>query len=237
VISGLLQTPVVGPAVRCGWAAVRWTWHRLGRRAAIRRYLRRHPVPKLHLGAGSPDLADWLNTDLFPGRLALVRLDATRPFPLPGGTFHCVFAEHMIEHVSPDGARRMLAEAHRVLVSGGWIRIATPDLLQVVRLRAEPQAPDVQRYLAEVAGRHGLGPEPLRAARAVNGLFYGHGHRHLYDEETLAAELANAGFRDIARRRPGESGLESLRGLEQHHRVIGVGPNDYETLVLEARRA
>jgi len=222
----LLKFPLIGPGIAALLA-------RLAARPLVGRYLRMHEIRKLHLGGSGLD--GWLNSDLFPTHWQTVRLDATKPFPLPTGSFAVVFSEHMIEHVSLAGARRMLAECHRVLRSGGRIRIATPDLARVVRIHGatDRTSKDYLRW----AIAHNRLPDDLPAdAVVINSLFHDHGHQFLYDEPTLAALLHATGFEEVRRYAPGESEQPELRGLEMHHHVIGQTANNFETLVLEARK-
>jgi predicted SAM-dependent methyltransferase len=118
--------------------AVRRTWWLGQRRSRIERYLGSHEVRKLELGTGQLAIEGWLNTDINPRfRRAgppVLFLDATRPFPFPDSTFDYIASEHVIEHVPYDDARFMLGECARVLRSGGRIRIATPDLAQLLSL-------------------------------------------------------------------------------------------------------
>ena len=52
--------------------------------------------------------------------------DATRPFPVPDGTAHVVFASEVIEHLA-DGAA-FLAAAERALAPGGVLILKTPNV-------------------------------------------------------------------------------------------------------------
>jgi hypothetical protein len=70
----------------------------IGSPRIIAAYLRNHPTGKLQLGAGSCDKEGWLNTDIEP-REGQAYLDITKPFPLPDGSMHIVFSEHVIEHI------------------------------------------------------------------------------------------------------------------------------------------
>lgn len=199
----------------------------------VRSYVNTHKVKKLHLGGnGHPE---WLNTDLFPSYWKTARLDATQPFPLPSSSFDLVFSEHMIEHVTLAGARRMLAECHRVLRRGGRIRIATPDLARVLSLYAATEAP-LQVYLRSSISHNRLSTDLPASVVVINSLFHDHGHCFLYDEETLSALLRAAGFQHLRRHVPGQSDYPELRNLEVHHHAIGHEANNFETLILEAQK-
>ncbi|HXC02384.1 MAG TPA: methyltransferase domain-containing protein [Opitutaceae bacterium] len=222
----MLKLPLIGPVVAGLFA-------RLAARPLISKYLHTHEVRKLHLGGSG--LPDWLNSDLCPSHWKIVRLNATQTFPLPDASFSFVFSEHMIEHVPVAGARRMLTECHRVLRPGGRIRLATPDLARVVQIHAATD-PTNQDYLRWAIAHNRLPADLPADAVVINSLFHDHGHQFLYDEPTLAALLRATGFEDVRRYAPGESDQPELAGLEMHHHVIGHAANNFETLVLEARK-
>ncbi|MBI5771139.1 MAG: class I SAM-dependent methyltransferase [Verrucomicrobia bacterium] len=235
-VAALFRVPLFGPAVQALWQFARRLVLHHGTAWAARRHLRTPGVRKLHLGAGGAGLPGWFNTDLFPERWPVMRLDATRSFPLPDAAFQFVFSEHMIEHLPLAGARHMVAECFRVLAPGGCVRLATPDLARVVRLHPAASTPEHQRYLAWSQRHNRLAADLPPAAVVINSLFHDHGHQFLFDEETLATLLRLAGFTDIRRCVPGESEHAELRGVEIHHLVIGVEANNFETLVLEGRK-
>src|ERR1700730_9017744 len=57
--------------------------------------------------------------------------DATRKIPVDDGSASVVYACHMFEHLTPLQADRFLGEVQRVLVSGGILRLAVPDLAKL----------------------------------------------------------------------------------------------------------
>lgn len=222
-------------AARASRSKVRRVANRVRRRPAIDRYLAASKPPrKLHLGAGPIALDGWLNTDLDPAAGAVL-LDVTRRFPFAEGTFDYVFSEHQIEHLTHEQGLRMLRESHRVLRPGGAIRVATPDLERLLSLLRR-EHPLADRYVEEIVRRFVPEADAPRPAYAVNNVLYGHGHRFVYDEDALRAALERAGFDQVVRRAPGESADAELRGLERHGGGENPELNEFDTLVLEARR-
>ena len=103
------------------------------RDAAFRAY-RNHPFLGLHIGAEFYVLENWFNTDLEPQKPGIYYIDANQPLPFPSHSFSFVFSEHMIEHISLLAGVRFFAECRRVLKPSGVIRIATPNLRNIVAL-------------------------------------------------------------------------------------------------------
>jgi|SRR6516162_4716974 predicted SAM-dependent methyltransferase len=197
-------------------------------------YLATTTVPKLHIGGGLHCLDGWLNTDvaLLPG---VVQLDATQPFPFAEAAFDYVFAEHMIEHVSFEGAMFMLRECYRVMKTGAVIRVTTPNLAAIVGLYSEHLSQLQRSYLGWFCKAH-LGPDcPATPARAVNAMFRLWGHQFIYDEETLADMFRKVGFGEISRCPLMQSEHRELQNLENVKRYPK-GLLDFESLALEARK-
>jgi predicted SAM-dependent methyltransferase len=163
---------------------------------------------RLNVGAGANHLERWVGLDLLPERPAL-GMDASRTWPLPAGSAVAVNSEHLIEHLSPAGARAFFAEAHRVLRPGGVIRTSTPNLrgLCELLLEADPASLAVHREHGYEAATHG---------DMVNNYFYSWGHRQIYDFQTLRHLLTNAGFAEVEERPYGSSRHALLDGIDRH---------------------
>jgi predicted SAM-dependent methyltransferase len=210
----------------------------------IRRYVAAHPVRKLQIGTGPNPLPGWLNTDLLPDfypehRGKIVFLDAARPFPFDDRTFDYVFSEHQIEHIPEAAARAMVRECFRVLRPGGRVRVATPDLAAILGLYDHPLDETERHYVEWVMARFRPGIQSgNRRCYVINHMFKGHKHQFIYDYETLAALLTDAGFAEVVQWNAGQSGDPVLRGIESHGQAIGdERVNSFETLVVEAIRA
>jgi predicted SAM-dependent methyltransferase len=167
----------------------------LERRKARRLHAEASPL-RLHLGSGGHPLSGWVNVDVL-GMGPDLHWDLTRRLPFPDGSAQAVFLEHVCEHFTLAGDLALLAECHRLLAPGGIIRVGVPDF---------------GRYLSSYAGdrtfiereRPGR-PTPLLAVAEVA---LGHGHRSVWDAETLERVLGEAGFEDVRRRAWGDSDLD-----------------------------
>ncbi|HEU5097626.1 MAG TPA: methyltransferase domain-containing protein [Roseiflexaceae bacterium] len=102
--------------------------------------------------------------------------------PLPSACADYVYSSHFLEHLSKRHGARLLAEAFRVLRPGGIIRIAVPDLQQMI-----------DAYQA------GQKEAALDGIFAYLDLGYFARHRYMYDYEILSAQLLACGFTDVRR--------------------------------------
>ncbi len=215
VVGGLIGS-WSGPALK-NWVTVR------GAPRMMQAYLSGHSVRKLQIGAGSVNYPGWLNTDIEPSG-EQVYLDATKPFPLPDGSIQYIFGEHVIEHLSYEDGLAMLRECHRVLASGGKIRLATPNLLKYLALFQNPKTEEINRYLEGKLKWHGWPPTAHPESEILNLELHSFGHQFVYDPATLSDSLAQAGFEHIAQFAPGESDDPQLRGVEARHENPGIDP-------------
>jgi Glycosyl transferase family 2/Methyltransferase domain len=183
---------------------------------------------KLHLGCG-PDnrLNGWTNTDAHPMSEDVIKLDFTLPFAFPDNVCDAIFCEHSIEHVDVDDVERMFAEVYRVLKPGGVLRVVTPSLDKICRMMMEPSSVDAEAYVAfhriytdydtRWPGRAGA---ETSIADAINYMFFGHGHKHVYGEAELTAMLEEAGFTNIRKLQAGYYGHKIFDGVDGHAKAI-----------------
>ncbi len=171
---------------------------------------------RLNLGCATSPLDGWINVDLV-GDGPDLAWDLDSPLPFGDGTVDAIFHEHLLEHFDLTAAVAFLREHHRLLASGGVLRIGVPDAGAYLRAYGDPQGSFIS------AARPGRPTQLL----AVQELFYDHGHQSAYDFETLALLLAATGFHSIERRSFGDSSLDPCP--DGAHRQL-------ETLYVEARR-
>ena len=184
-------------------------------RYRARRLARSLSPLRLHQGCAGNHLEGWVNLDLYrPGRRLELRWDLRRGIPFEASTVDAIFSEHLLEHLSVASTLRLLHESYRVLRPSGTLRIGVPDL---------------ERYVNAY-----LGDDPLiglvRSGRPTVGLaftepFFLHGHRSMYDFETLALLLRDAGFGLVERSRHGQSRISPVPDSQSR---------EAETLYVEA---
>jgi predicted SAM-dependent methyltransferase len=149
----------------------------------------------LHLGAGVHHPPGWVNVDVL-GMSPDLHWDLRKRLPFADRSARAVLLEHVLEHFTVADDLGILAECLRVLAPGGIVRIGVPDF---------------GRYLESYAG-DGAFVERQRPGRptrllAVSEVALAHGHRSVWDGETLELLLREAGFEDARRRSFGDSAL------------------------------
>ncbi|MDR1936768.1 MAG: glycosyltransferase, partial [Candidatus Accumulibacter sp.] len=158
----------------------------------------------LHLGAGTRKLPGFINIDIESG--ADMQLDLTQPLPWEERSIAGIFSEHFIEHISQADAIGLLRECRRVLAPGGVVRIATPDLSEMVRDYTEQRiSPTWEKF--------GLTWTANRCERFNIGMRWW-GHQWIYDEEELTRLARMVGLEPRGRYAIGESDLPVFRNLE-----------------------
>jgi predicted SAM-dependent methyltransferase len=165
---------------------------------------------RLNIGSSSEHVEGWISADLVRDpKGTCLRLDATEPWPFESGSAEAINSEHMVEHLERAAAPRFFAEAFRVLRPGGVMRTSTPDLLGICQayLAADPNV---------LAAHRGHGYEARNHADLLNNYLQMHGHRHVYDFDSLRLLLSDAGFEQIERVAFGESRHAALRGVDGH---------------------
>jgi hypothetical protein len=173
---------------------------------------------KIQFCAGSRTMAGWECHDM--------DMDIRKPLPIPSETVGRIHVEHGLEHVSHQEAWKFLEECHRILCSGGLIRIAIPDITKMWMLM-----------------ECGLGKCYVKAASdghtkesAIKASVFNHGHQASWNTPLLEVFLACVGFHDIKNFEVGESDDIHFVGIEQHGTVVGDDVNCIETSVVQAAK-
>jgi predicted SAM-dependent methyltransferase len=163
---------------------------------------------RLNVGSSGNALDGWLSIDIRPDDDCF-GMDAAQSWPFETASAAAINSEHFIEHLTLPEARAYFREAYRVLRPGGVIRTTTPNLrgLCHIYMDGDPHALEVHRQHGYDAATHG---------DMVNNYFYSWEHRHIYDCESLAALLRDAGFVDVEEADFGRSRHSELDGIDRH---------------------
>lgn len=203
----LTGTPRLRAALRATVSAINTPMAR----ARADRVLAAAPRPlKLEIG-GLTTRPGWVVTNV--NAVTRNYLDATVRWPLEDASVQYVYADNVIEHITLDMSRAMLAEAYRCMRPGGVIRLVTPDLRGHIDLYLAGR----DALSTDVADHYrGMGlvvEHPLDLVRVPIASF-GHHTGYVYDFETLDAELRRAGFGAVTRCELGKSEHHDLVGLD-----------------------
>jgi len=197
--------------------------------------MRNNTVRKLQIGSGEFSNPGWLNTDIEP-RKGQAYLDASKRFPLPDSSFQLVSSEQVVEHLSGEQGLSMMKESFRILVRGGKVRVATPNLLKLVDLLRDDKTPEQMAYVRAKIDWHHWTMTSDPANVIVNLEMYEFGHRFVYTPRTLRSTMKAAGFTQIQQKESGESDDPALKGIEVRSRSNVRDIDRYETMVFEGVR-
>lgn len=137
------------------------------------KYLANHEKTYLNLGSGSLLIDGMLNVDYSPRADAFI--DLTERMPYNDNSFNFVFCEEVIEHFPENVSFNILSEVYRILRPGGVARFTTPRL---------------EWFIDHFHAEDPMGDD-------INGIFYGHGHGHIYSEKSLRAAMEKAGYCEV----------------------------------------
>jgi hypothetical protein len=169
---------------------------------------------RIQFGSGGTFIDGWINCDL-------PQHDIRKPLAIASESAEFLFAEHVIEHITPQEAWVFLTECMRILRPGGTVRLAFPDLKRILH------APQLYH---DFTNRGGWGDGT--AAGSVRGALFAHGHLGAWTADSMRTMLEAQGF-TVTEHRPCQSDQAELRDLEQHWKVAGWEENDAETSIVE----
>lgn len=87
----------------------------------------------LNLGCGTRYHKDWININFASNNKDVEAHDLLKGIPYQDNTFEVVYHSHLIEHFPKEKTPNFIKECYRVLKPGGIIRIATPNLEEIVK--------------------------------------------------------------------------------------------------------
>ena len=87
----------------------------------------------VNVGCGRRCHPAWCNLDLTASAPGVIEHDLRQGLPFADNSCDAIYHSHVLEHLKPDDADRLISECFRVLKPGGILRIAVPDLEGIAR--------------------------------------------------------------------------------------------------------
>lgn len=149
--------------------------------------------------------------------------DAAVKIPVKDASVEVLYSSHMFEHLDRAEADSFLQEAFRVLMPGGIIRLAVPDLERIINSYNENK--DANEFVASLCMSV---QKPQRLRERLKLLLVGPRQHHwMYDKASLCKILQNHGFSDAVGLMPGETRIADPGSLNLRER-------EEESLYVEA---
>lgn len=143
---------------------------------------------RLNWGCGAHVAPGWINSDVKPDTGVDLVADIREGLPLESGSIDYAVSIHALPEFTYPELVPVLEELRRVLVPGGTLRLALPDLRR-----------GIDAYLAGNADYFKVGPEEVSSLGgrfAVQMTWYGYS-RSLFTADFAAELLEQAGFVEI----------------------------------------
>jgi predicted SAM-dependent methyltransferase len=166
-------------------------------------------MKKIQFGCGGNRLMGWENYDY--------EVDISKPLPFQDNVADAVLAEHVVEHVTIHQAWNFIEECYRILIPGGFLRLAVPCVSKIFQ-----ESDD--EYYAFIA-RHGWGSPTKKDA--VKSIIFNHGHQTIWEQASLNSVVQCMGFKLL------DQPPLIMAGTLNHQHVIGQKINDIETIVVD----
>jgi predicted SAM-dependent methyltransferase len=146
----------------------------------------------------------WVNVDKLPLEkfaeqlgYKFVRYDLSKPLDAQDNSISAIVAHHLLDQLNPDIAASILNECWRILTPGGALRVSVPDAGKLVTMYRQNKLSYFDELNADLGAAETQG-------KKLNNLL-ACGRWMAYDEESMGAMLARAGFTSITRMPFGKS--------------------------------
>ena len=134
----------------------------------------------------------------------MLAVSSSTQLPFRSNSVQLIFTEHMFEHILPHVGAVLLREAYRVLVPGGVLRLATPDLALYLCGWVKPSGKFLSRHARRFAPMESSADREARQvvdlgrpsdATVVNNIFRNYGHQWIYDFDEFVRVAEAVGIR------------------------------------------
>lgn len=179
----------------------------------------------LDIGCGPNINKDYCNLDWEWRPGVDLCWDITKGLPLNDSSISGIFTEHCLEHIEFAQCQQVMREMYRTMKPGGYVRIVVPDAeLYFDQYRLHKEGGAAKMPYAESDPIGGV----FTPTMSINRIMHAHGHRFIYDFETMASLLGSVGFRGMTKQCFGKGADPKL--------LIDTPSRAIESLYVEARR-
>ena len=181
---------------------------------------------KVHVGAGKNYAEGWINTDIGDHKKDIY-WDIREASPFDNDSVDFIFCEHVIEHLTFAEGVALLKEFFRIMKKGAIARVSTLDLDAI--LNEDMDAGFIERF-----ARHSSSNFKYRS-QVFNRIFYGYGHRCIFDDRLLkkCAYVGGFKFKNMTRLSGNDSQLSEVFNIDR--RIKGK-TTVFDNLVLEVKK-
>jgi SAM-dependent methyltransferase len=139
--------------------------------------------------------------------------DIVSGLPVKDGSVDVAYCSHTLEHLSLEDCRKALRNTHRILKKGGVFRFVLPDLKYMAQQYVSSSSPDAAMYFVKNTW---MGQElrPRGFSGFLRSWIGNAPHRWMWDYDSMAIELANAGFTSIRKASVGDGGDPMFTRIE-----------------------
>jgi predicted SAM-dependent methyltransferase len=138
--------------------------------------------------------------------------DVTKKIPLPDASVEIIYSSHMLEHLDKGEVAKFFIEVKRILVKGGILRLAIPDLEKLIDSYNKNR--DAENFMDSL---NICKPRPKSLQDRVRALAVGSRHHQwLYDTYSLSALLFENGFSQVKSLEIGETLIPNPGYLNLH---------------------
>jgi SAM-dependent methyltransferase len=180
--------------------AIRWRYYVQKRRAPALLARRMgltddeaYATHKIEIGGGPHPQPGFVHVDNDPDAACLEALADAWSLPFPDSWADQLVAIHALEHIPPPRLEETLREWHRVLRTGGSLRVHVPNGPAIMQAFMEAPVKGKWRAMGSLLGQL-CGP----STTGPQQLWRRSDHQIIFDAELLAWALARASFVDVA---------------------------------------
>jgi predicted SAM-dependent methyltransferase len=150
------------------------------------RWFKKH-IRMAHIGCGRDYMKGFINIDGNHQQKCDYVLDVRAGLPFPSDCMDFIYSCHMIEHLYPDEALKLIADIYRVLKRKGCAMVSMPDFHHAIRIYNGEQESQFPRLFKSPS------------AQAINYLFCDGQHRYAYSFELIREMAEEVGFCRVKR--------------------------------------